>query len=77
LAGAFAGSDPSSGLLRRPLGKICDEDTTHNEAVHIALGARECGSKKILVHWLELSESAKFWLHVLNTMCSRGVENNS
>jgi putative transposase len=54
--------------------KIRDEGLVRNKAVHIALGVRANGSKEILGLWLEQNEGAKFWLHVMNELKNRGVE---
>jgi putative transposase len=54
--------------------KICDEGLVRNKAVHIALGVRADGTKEILGLWLQQNEGAKFWLHVMDELRNRGVE---
>lgn len=44
------------------------------KAMHIALAVRTDGTKDILGLWLDDTESASFWLTVLNELKNRGVE---
>lgn len=54
--------------------KIRDEGHVRNKAVHIALGVRGDGTKKILGLWIETNEGAKFWLRLMNELKNRGVD---
>lgn len=54
--------------------KIRDEGVVRNEAVHIAMGVRADGTKKVLGLWIEQNDGAKFWLRVMNELRHRGVE---
>ncbi len=53
--------------------KIRDEGTVRNKAVYLALGVRPDGTKEMLGLWIEQTESAKFWLRVMNELRNRGV----
>lgn len=44
------------------------------KAVHIAIGITVDGQKEVLGMWIGGNESATFWLSVLNSLRSRGVE---
>ena len=45
-----------------------------NQAVDLALGVNDRGHKELLGMWLGYNEGAKFWLHVLNELKNRGLE---
>ena len=53
--------------------RIRDEGTVRNKAVYLALGIRPDGTKEVLGLWIEQTESAKFWLRVMNELRNRGV----
>jgi putative transposase len=44
------------------------------KVAYIALGINQYGMKEVMGIWTSESEGAKFWLHVLNDMKNRGVE---
>jgi putative transposase len=54
--------------------KVRDEGTVRNKAVYVALGVRHDGTKDVLGLWIEQTEGAKFWLHVMNELRDRGVQ---
>ena len=45
-----------------------------NKAVYLALGINMDGEKELLGLWIADTEGAKFWLHVLNELHSRGLQ---
>lgn len=51
--------------------KIRDEGFVRNEAVYIALGIHPGGTKEVRSLWIEQTESAKFWLRVMNELKAR------
>ena len=51
------------------------EDTVSKEAVYIAVGIREDGSKKVLAYTIAPTESAYNWQELLEKLKDRGVEN--
>lgn len=53
--------------------KIRDEGFVRNKAVYIALGILPDGTKHVLGLWIEQTESAKFWLRVMNELKNRGL----
>jgi putative transposase len=44
------------------------------KVAYIALGISQYGHREVLGIWVSDSEGAKFWLHVLNDLKTRGVE---
>ena len=44
------------------------------KVAYIALGVSQYGQREVLGIWVSDSEGAKFWLHVLNDLKTRGVE---
>ena len=54
--------------------KVRDEGFVRNKAIYIALGLQPDGTKEILGIWIEQTEGAKFWLHVVNELKTRGVQ---
>ena len=44
------------------------------KAVYVAIGTRLSGTKEVLGMWIGGSESAKYWLGVMNEIRNRGVE---
>jgi hypothetical protein len=73
VAAAAAGSDVPHRVLRCVAPEIGDEGTAKNKAVHLALGIRADGRKKVLGLWIEQTEGAKFWLKVFNELKNRGL----
>lgn len=53
---------------------VRDGGTVTKKAVYIALGMTLEGRREVLGLWLEATEGAKFWLHVLTDLKNRGVE---
>jgi putative transposase len=53
---------------------IRDGGSVVKKAVYVALGMRLDGQREVLGLWFEGSEGARFWLHVLTELKSRGVE---
>jgi transposase-like protein len=45
-----------------------------NKAVYLALGVNMQSEKELLGLWIADTEGAKFWLHVLNELHSRGMQ---
>jgi putative transposase len=54
--------------------KMRHEGRVENRAVYVALGINLEGRKEVLGLWTSASEGAKFWLHVLTELRSRGVK---
>jgi len=54
--------------------KVRQDNKIVNKSVYIVLGLNETGHKQILGLWIANSESASFWLNVLNDLKARGVE---
>lgn len=52
----------------RDSGKIC------SKVAYIALGISKYGQKEVLGFWVSETEGAKFWMHVVNDIKNRGVE---
>lgn len=52
---------------------IRDEGFVSNKIFCIALGILPDGAKEILGIWIDLTESAKFWLRVMNELKTRGL----
>ena len=44
------------------------------KSVYLVVGLNTSGSREVLGMWINQSESAAFWLHVLNDLKARGVE---
>lgn len=44
------------------------------KAIYVALGMAVDGSREVLGFWLESTEGARFWLHVLTELKNRGVQ---
>jgi len=53
---------------------IRDGAAVKKKAVYVALGMRLDGQREVLGLWFEGTEGARFWLHVLTELKSRGVE---
>ncbi|MEE9373680.1 MAG: IS256 family transposase [Saprospiraceae bacterium] len=54
--------------------KVREENWIVKKSVYIVLGLNETGHKDILGLWISNTESAAFWLSVLNDLKARGVE---
>jgi putative transposase len=54
--------------------KMRDNGQVQNRAVYVALGVNMEGAKEVLGLWASSNEGAKFWLHVLTDLKSRGVQ---
>ena len=57
--------------------KICEDHQVVTKAAYVILGINEDGIKEVLGLWVGASESAKYWMGVLNELKSRGVQNVS
>ena len=53
--------------------KIRDGHTVKNQACYVALGVTIEGERDVLGLWFQQTEGAKFWLHVLTDLKTRGV----
>jgi len=53
--------------------KIRDGHTVRNQACYVALGVNLDGERDVLGLWFQQTEGAKFWLHVLSDLKTRGV----
>jgi len=53
--------------------KIRSDGVVKNQAVYLALGVAADGTRDVLGLWIEQTEGAKFWLHVMNELRNRGV----
>jgi putative transposase len=53
--------------------KIRDGHTVGNHACYVAIGVNLDGERDVLGLWFEQTEGAKFWLHVLTDIKTRGV----
>jgi putative transposase len=53
---------------------VRDSGTVVKKAVYIALGMTTDGDREVLGFWIEQSEGARFWLHVLTDLKNRGVQ---
>ena len=54
--------------------KVREEGLVVKKAVYIAIGTNLAGMKEVLGLWVGESESAKYWLGVLNGLKNRGLE---
>jgi transposase-like protein len=54
--------------------KVRHDNRIVNKSVYIVIGLQESGHKDVLGLWIQDSESAAFWLNVLNDLKARGVE---
>jgi len=54
--------------------KIRDGHTVRNHACYVAIGVNLEGERDVLGLWFEQTEGAKFWLHVLTDIKTRGVQ---
>jgi transposase-like protein len=53
--------------------KIRDGKAVHNVACYLAIGVNTSGERDVLGIWFQRTEGAKFWLHVLTELKTRGV----
>jgi putative transposase len=54
--------------------KVRDAGKIASKVAYIALGVNLQGYKEVLGIWISESEGAKFWMHVLNEIKNRGVD---
>jgi len=54
--------------------KIRDGHTVRNHACYVAIGVNLEGERDVLGLWFQQTEGAKFWLHVLTDIKTRGVQ---
>jgi putative transposase len=54
--------------------KIRDGHTVKNHACYVAIGVNLDGERDVLGLWFQQTEGAKFWLHVLTDIKTRGVQ---
>jgi putative transposase len=54
--------------------KIRDGHTVKNHACYVAIGVNLDGERDVLGLWFQQTEGAKFWLHVLSDIKTRGVQ---
>ena len=54
--------------------KVRQEGKVAQKAVNVVIGINKDGYKELLGFWLSETESASYWLKVLNALKSRGVE---
>jgi putative transposase len=54
--------------------KVRDGGKIASKVAYVALGVNQYGMKEVLGIWISESESAKFWMGVLNDLKNRGVD---
>ena len=54
--------------------KVRHEGVVRNRTVYVVLAINMHGKKEVLGLWMAQSEGAKFWLHVVNELKQRGVQ---
>lgn len=54
--------------------KVRHKSKIENKTVYLVIGLTKEGKKEVLGMWIDLTESASFWLQVLSDLKSRGVE---
>ena len=54
--------------------KVRDSGKIVSKVAHIVLGINQYGQKEILGIWINETEGAKFWMHVLTELKNRGVD---
>ena len=57
--------------------KIREDHQVVTKAAYVVLGINNEGMKEVLGLWVGASESAKYWMGVLNELKSRGVKDVS
>lgn len=55
--------------------KVREDKKIVKKSIYIVLGLKEDGHKEVLGLWINNSESASFWMSVLNDLKARGIEN--
>jgi transposase-like protein len=54
--------------------KVRDAGKISSKVAYIALGINQMGQKEILGIWVSETEGSKFWMHVLNELKNRGID---
>jgi putative transposase len=54
--------------------KVRDGGQVRNKAIYLAIGVTLAGLKEVLGLWIAQTEGAKFWLHVVTELKSRGIK---
>lgn len=54
--------------------KVREPGKVSSKVAYIALGVNQYGIKEVLGIWVSETEGAKFWLHVLNDLKNRGID---
>ncbi len=54
--------------------KVREAGKIASKVAYIALGINQFGQKEVLGMWISETEGAKFWMHVLNDLKNRGVD---
>lgn len=54
--------------------KVRQDHKIIKKSIYIVIGLKDTGHKEVLGLWIQQSESASFWLNVLNDLKARGVE---
>jgi len=54
--------------------KVREAGKIASKVAYIALGISQYGQKEVLGIWVSETEGAKFWMHVLNDLKNRGVD---
>jgi transposase-like protein len=54
--------------------KVRDAGKIASKVAYIVLGINQYGQKEVLGIWVSESEGSKFWMHVLNDLKNRGVD---
>jgi putative transposase len=54
--------------------KVREQSVVQNKSVYLALGVGMDGRKEILGMWIESTEGAKFWLHIITELKNRGID---
>jgi putative transposase len=54
--------------------KVKDNGKVNNKSVYLIIGLNKEGRKEVLGMWINVTESASFWMSVLTDLKARGVE---
>lgn len=54
--------------------KVRHKNKIENKCIYLVIGLTQEGKKEVLGMWIDLTESASFWLQVLSDLKTRGVE---
>lgn len=54
--------------------KVRDAGKITSKVAYIALGVNQYGQKEVMGIWISETEGSKFWMHVLNDLKNRGVD---